>query len=590
MYDLLIKNGVIIDGTGNPKRDGAIAVKDGLIVKIDEKITGSAKRVIDANGAIIAPGFIDIHTHYDGQATWDDALEPSSCHGVTTVVMGNCGVGFAPLKRGTENALIELMEGVEDIPGTALHEGIDFTWETFPEYLDALDSKQWSMDVATQVPHGALRVFIMGERGINNEPANENDVKAMAKSATEAMEAGALGFSSSRILGHMSLSGQPVPGTFAHEDELFAIAKAMKPFGTVFEVVPGGSTGRGGLGPPEGWEEAGWQEEILNQELIWMNRLSVDCKLPVTFFLIEYLENPNAWREAFSFTSKANSHGARLYPQVGTRPAGAMLSWQTYHPFIRRPTYLKIADLPWPQRYRELCKPQIRAAILAEKDLSSLSHITNDNLHKLIQMYPDRVFILDSPVNYEQPTEQSIAGLAKSTGQSIEALFYDNLMKNEGCSVLILLVNYLGGNSDSFYTMLSDPNSVIGLADAGAHCRFICDASCTTWLLTHWTRDRVAKQLPLEYAVKKHTSDCAELYGLSDRGTLEIGKKADLNVIDFNNLTIDQPYLVHDLPAGGARYLQKAHGYIATIVNGTVTREQDEDTGERPGRLVRYRR
>ncbi len=590
MHDLLVKNGTLIDGTGRQSRPAEIAVKDGLIVKVEEKITENAKHTINADGAIVTPGFVDIHTHYDGQATWDDALEPSSSHGVTTVVMGNCGVGFAPLKRGTENELIELMEGVEDIPGTALHEGIDFTWETFPEYLDALDSKRWSMDVATQLPHGALRVFTMGQRGTNNEPANESDVKAMAKAAAEAMEAGALGFSSSRILGHMSLGGQPVPGTFAHEDELFAIAEAMTPYGTVFEVVPGGSTGRGGLGVPEEWKETGWQEKILKQELIWMNRLSVECKLPVTYFLIEYLENPNAWRDAFSFTSQANSNGARLRPQVGTRPAGAVLSWQTYHPFARRPTYLKIADLPWEQQYRELCKTEIRAAILAERDLESLSHTTNENLHTLIQMYPDRVFILDYPVNYEQPTEQSLAGLSKASGNSVESLFYDNLMKNEGNSALILLANYLGGNSDSFYTMLSDPHSVIGLADAGAHCKFICDASCTSWLLTHWARDRATERLSLEYAIKKHTSDCAELYGLSDRGTLEVGKRADLNVIDFDNLKIDPPYLVHDLPAGGARFLQKAHGYMATIVNGTVTREQDEDTSERPGRLIRGRR
>lgn len=583
MYDTLVKNALLVDGTGSERRLADIAVSRGLVAEISDRIDGRASRVIDAEGNLVMPGFVDIHTHYDGQATWDETLEPSASHGATTIVMGNCGVGFAPVRPGSESDLIELMEGVEDIPGTALYEGIDFVWESFPEYLDVLGQKRWTMDVATQIPHGALRVYVMGDRGIHNEPATEADVRAMGLATAEAMRAGALGFSSSRILGHMSLSGMPVPGTFAHEDELFAIGNAMTPYGTVFEVVPGGSTGRGGL-------ESSHKEELLSTELKWMNRLSVECALPVTYFLIEYMEDPTAWKEAFAFTAKANAEGARLYPQVGTRPAGAILSWQTSHVFARRPTYVRLLDLPWPERLSELRKPEVRRAIVTEENLAPLSESINDGIHLIVNRVLDRVFLIHDEVSYEQPTENSVAEISKQTGVSADEILYDHMLKRDGTAPVIMLPNYLGGHSDSFYTMLSDPNSVIGLADAGAHCSFICDASCTTYLLTHWVRDRERGRLPLEYAVKKHTADCADLYGLSDRGTLEAGKRADLNIIDLENLKIDPPNLVHDLPAGGARFLQAAHGYRTTMVHGVVVRENDEDTGARPGRLVRGRR
>ncbi len=583
MHDLVIKNASLVDGTGSPAHLTDLAISNGTIVDVSPSIAERSGKTLDAEGKLVMPGFIDIHTHYDGQATWDDALEPSSSHGVTTIVMGNCGVGFAPVTRGQEDELIELMEGVEDIPGTALHEGIDFVWETFPEYMDVLGQKRWSMDVATQLPHGPLRVYVMGERGIENEAATTEDVTAMRQATVEAMEAGALGFSSSRILGHMSMSGKPVPGTFAHEDELFAIAQAMEPFKTVFEVVPGGSTGRGGL-------ETSWSEEALSAELDWMGRLSKECGLPVTYFMIEYLENPDAWREAFEITAKANHSGSRLYPQVGTRPAGALLSWQTSHPFIGRPTYVQLADLPWEQRLQALHKPEVRDAIVNEKDLPPVSELINDRIHLMVPQFLDRVFLIESEVDYEQPTEQSVAEIAKRSNESADEIMYDHLLTNGGTGTIIMLPNYLGGNSDSFQAMLVDPNSVIGLADAGAHCGFICDASCSTWLLSHWARDRKRGTLPLEYAIKKHTSDNADLYGLSDRGVLAVGKRADINVVDFDNLTIDPPHLVHDLPAGGPRFLQAARGYRATIVDGVLVREHDQDTGARPGRLVRGRR
>lgn len=583
MHDLVIRNALLVDGSGSAAHPADIAISEGVIADIAPSISERASESLDAEGMLVMPGFIDIHTHYDGQVTWDDALEPSSSHGVTTIVMGNCGVGFAPVKRGQEGELIELMEGVEDIPGTALHEGIDFVWESFPEYMDLLSQKRWSMDVATQLPHGPLRVYVMGKRGIENEAATDEDVAAMKQATAEAMEAGALGFSSSRILGHMSMSGKPVPGTFAHEDELFAIAQAMVPYKTVFEVVPGGSTGRGG-------QETSWSEEALSTELEWMGRLSKECGLPVTYFMIEYLENPNAWREAFEFTANANQTGSRLYPQVGTRPAGALLSWRTSHPFVRRPTYVKLSNLPWEQRLEALRKQEVRDAIVNEKNLQPVSELINDRVHLMVPQFLDRVFLIASQVDYEQPTEQSVAGIANRSNKNADEVMYDHLLTNEGTGTIIMLPNYLGGNSDSFHSMLVDPNSVIGLADAGAHCGFICDASCSTWLLSHWARDRKRGTLPLEYAIKKHTSDNAGLYGLSDRGVLAVGKRADINVVDFDNLTIDPPHLVHDLPAGGPRFLQSARGYRATIVDGILVRENDQDTGARPGRLVRGRR
>ena len=583
MHDLVIKNASLVDGTGSPARLAEIAVRDGIIVDIAPTISERSAVRLDAEGMLVMPGFIDIHTHYDGQVTWDSALEPSSSHGVTTIVMGNCGVGFAPVKPGQEDELIELMEGVEDIPGTALHEGIDFVWESFPEYMDVLSQKSWTMDIATQLPHGPLRVYVMGERGIDNEAATADDVAEMKQATVEAMRAGALGFSSSRILGHMSMSGKPVPGTFAHEDELFAIAQAMSPYKTVFEVVPGGSTGRGG-------QETSWNEESLATELEWMGRLSRECELPVTYFMIEYLENPNAWREAFDLTAKANQSGSKLYAQVGTRPAGALLNWQTSHPFSRRPTYVSLSELPWNQRIEALRKPEIRDAVVNEKDLPPVSELINDRMHLMVHQFLDRVFLIESQVDYEQPTEQSVAEIAKRSGKRADEIMYDHLLQNGGTGTIIMLPNYLGGNSDSFYSMLTNSNSVIGLADAGAHCGFICDASCSTWLLTHWARDRERGTLPLEYAIKKHTADNASLYGLLDRGVLSVGKRADINVVDHQNLRIDPPHLVHDLPAGGPRFLQAARGYRATIVQGTVVRENDQDTGARPGRLVKGRR
>ena len=583
MHDLLIKAGKVVDGTGQPAFIADIAVSDGRISEVAPNIGGKARRHIDADGALVTPGFVDIHTHYDGQATWDDLLDPSASHGVTTVVTGNCGVGFAPLKPGHEQELIELMEGVEDIPGTALHEGVDWCWETFGEYLDVLETKRWAMDVGAQLPHGAVRAYVMGERGIRNEAATAKDIERMAHITEAAMRDGALGFSTSRILGHQSIHGLPVPGTFAGEDELFAIGQAMRRFGTVFELVPGGSVGQGSLSLGD--------EAQLNDELDWMRRLAAATGLPITFLMVEFGEDPDAWRAVLRYVREADAGGVRLYPQTASRPAGILLSWDSNHLFLRRPTYLKLAGLPLSERLVRLREPAIRKAILGEENAPPLSQSVNDSMHLFIAHQIGNVFPLGNPVSYEPAAETAVAAEAKRRNVDVEALMYDLMMGDDGKAILMMAgLNFARGNCDALHTMMMDANSVIGLSDGGAHCGLICDASSTTHLLTWWVRDRAGPRLPLEYAVKKQCADTAALYGLGDRGVLAPGKRADLNVIDFDRLGLGLPYATRDLPAGGQRFLQAANGYLATIVHGVVTREEDADTGERPGRLVRGRR
>ncbi|MEM9622183.1 MAG: amidohydrolase family protein [Pseudomonadota bacterium] len=584
MHDLLIKNGLVVDGTGEQPRVADVLVDAGRIAAVEPGIGAGAYRILDADGSIVTPGFVDIHTHYDGQVTWDDTLEPSASHGTTTVITGNCGVGFAPVRPGGHTQLIELMEGVEDIPGTALYEGIDWSWESFPDYLDLLAGKVWSMDVGTQVAHGAVRAYVMGERGIRNEGATRDDIGAMAELTSEAMSAGALGFSTSRILGHQSVHGDPVPGTFASEAELFAIGAAMQPFGTVFELVPGGSVGQGGL-------PLGNNEPVLDQELEWMTRLSCETGLPLTFLIVEFLEDPDVWRKVMEFVGNANHAGARLFPQTASRPAGVLLSWQSNHLFQRRPSYLAIADLPIAQKLTALARDDVRAAILSEDSLPPLSESINDAMHLIIERNIENVFPLGQPVNYEPAADSSIAAQARREGVSSEAYMYDAMLADGGRAILMMPgLNFARGDCAAIFNMMADENSVIGLADGGAHCGLICDASSTTHLLTYWARDRPGPKLPLEYLIKKQCADNARLYGLNDRGVLAPGKRADVNVIDYDHLQLGQPYPTNDLPAGGQRFLQAASGYRATIVHGEFVRELDEDTGARPGRLLRGRR
>jgi N-acyl-D-aspartate/D-glutamate deacylase len=584
-FDLLIRGGTIVDGSGGEPFMGDVAVKDGTIVGVGEKVSGSASRIIEAEGRLVTPGFVDIHTHYDGQVTWDDALEPSFSHGVTTVVTGNCGVGFAPVRAGGQQQLIELMEGVEDIPGTALWEGIAWNWESFPDYLDALSARRWSMDVATQAPHGAVRAYVMGERGVRNDAASLEDVERMAALVEAAVDAGAVGFSTSRILGHQAMDGTPVPGTFAGEDEVFAIGRALSRRGAVFQLVPGGSVGTAG----QNWKG----EQTLAYEIDWMKRLSREARIPITYLIVEHDDDPDAWREALRLTDEANRAGARLHPQSAARPGGFLTGFQGQHMFQRRPTYMALAALPLDRRVAELRQPAVRSAILSETDAPPKSESINDILHLIIaRMLQKGIFPLSAKPDYEPAPEMSVAAQARRDGVSAEARLYDLMLEDEGRAMLLMpALNYSRGNQDAIYGLLTHPGTVVGLADGGAHCGITCDASSSTYLLTHWVRDRWrGPRLSLQQAVRKQTAETAALYGLSDRGQIAAGKRADINVIDFDRLALKSPYVAHDLPAGGQRILQGSEGYAATVVAGVVTRLDDQDTGARPGRLVRGRR
>ena len=577
MFDLKITGGTIVDGTGAERFVGDIGIKDGVIVAVQRGggLEGDATETIDATGKVVTPGFVDIHTHYDGQATWDDLLEPSSQHGVTTLVTGNCGVGFAPVRPGSEDWLIELMEGVEDIPGTALHEGMTWGWESFPEYLDLMDTKRWSVDIGTQVAHGAIRAYVMGERGAKNEPATPDDIAEMARLVREAAEAGALGFSTSRVLSHRAMDGEPVPGTFAAEDELFGIGHALKAGGgAVFELAPAGADG---------------QDLVRGKtEVDWMSRLSKELDLPVSFALLEIRSEPDLWRELMDESIRANEGGARLFPQIAVRPFGMLIGFGSNHPFAKRPTFKALADrLPYAELVAELRKPEVRDAILGETDLPPDPSVQFDTLPGSLQHMASMLYFLGDVPDYE-PT-QTLAAEAEARGVDAMALAYDTMLERDGQTFLLApFFGYAHGDHEAIREMMLHPAGVSGLSDGGAHCRMICDASYPTFLLTHWARDRKRGEgLPLEHVVKMQSHDTAALYGLNDRGVIAEGKKADLNVIDHANLTLHHPRPAFDLPAGGRRLLQDASGYEVTIVSGVVTRRHDKDTGARPGRLVR---
>jgi len=575
LYDLKISGGTVVDGTGADRFVGDVAVKDGVIVHVGPSTLGDAARTIDATGLVVTPGFVDCHTHYDGQVTWDDELNPSAGHGVTTVVMGNCGVGFAPVHPGSEEWLIQLMEGVEDIPGAALSEGITWGWETFPEYLDVLDQRRLGIDVGAQVPHGAVRAYVMGERGARNEPATPEDIEAMGRIVEEAIEAGALGVSTSRVLGHRAMDGEQVPGTFAAEDELFGIGRALQRQGRgVFELAPAGADG---------------QDLVrARREVDWMRRLSAEVGAPVTFAMLQVDAEPNLWREIMAESLAAIDEGAQLHPQVAARPFGLLVGFQTHHPFGLRPSYRELADLAIDERIEFLRRPAVRLRILAEDDVEPDGKLFS-GMPALLRMALHKLYVLGDPPDYEPEAERSVAHLAQRTDTDPLEAVYDALCEQDGEALLMLpLFNYTDGDHEAIREQLLHPTSVSGLSDGGAHCGMICDASIPTYLLTHWTRDRKrGARLPLEWVVRKQTRDTAHLFGLTDRGELAVGKKADVNVIDLENLTLHSPRLVHDLPAGGRRLLQEAVGYRHTIVSGHEIRRDGVDTGARPGRLIR---
>ncbi len=570
MHDLVIRGGTIVDGSGAEKSTGDIAIDGGRIGQVGGK-AGQAREELDANGAIVTPGWVDIHTHYDGQVTWDPHLSPSGWHGVTTAIMGNCGVGFAPAAPDRHDWLIGLMEGVEDIPGSALAEGIEWSWESFPEYLDALDVMSRSIDVGAQVPHGAIRAYVMGEPGANNQPAEADDMAAMAEIVEEGLRAGALGFSTSRTMLHRSIDGVPVPGTFAGADELLAIGRGMKRAGHgVFELAT--DFGLGGMGGRFG------------EDMDWMVELARETGLLVTFILGQADRNPNEWRDILKLTRAARGGGADVRALVAGRPAGLLLGLQSsLHPFMAHPTYMRVSKLPLAERVAALNDPGNRAAILAEETTFT------GTFNPTVATSFDKMFPLGDPPDYEPTQDKSIAAIAQRMGKPANEVCLDHLLGRGGKDLLYYpLVSYTDGNFEALREMLESEDTILSLSDGGAHCGLICDASMPSYMLAHWVRDRVrGPRLGLEQAVKYQSRDTALSYGLADRGLLAEGLKADINVIDLERLRIAPPHMVNDLPAKGQRLVQEVEGYVATVNCGQVTYRDGEATGAMPGKLIR---
>jgi N-acyl-D-amino-acid deacylase len=571
VHDLVVRAGTVVDGTGAPARTADVAVDGGRITEVGALGSVSAQRTIEAEGALVTPGWVDIHTHYDGQATWDEVLAPSSWHGVTTIVTGNCGVGFAPARPDSHEWLIGLMEGVEDIPGTALSEGIEWEWETFPQYLDALERRRFTMDVGTQIAHGAVRAYVMGERGARNEAADPDDIAAMRAIVKDAVAAGALGFSTSRTIAHRAIDGEPVPGTYAAEDELFGIGAALGELGTgVFELAPAGVAGEDLVAP--------------FKEVDWMRRLSGAIGRPVTFALLQFAAAPEMWREIVDESLRAAEEGAQLFPQVAARATGLLTGLHTsYCLFDVIPAYqaLKARNLSDAQLVQALRDPAVRHDIVSfEPDDATATTLAGSY---------QVTFVLGTPPDYEPGPDRSLASMAAAAGCHPLEIAYDVMLEAGGHGLLYFpILNYASMSLEPVREMLLHPRAAAGLGDGGAHCGVICDSPQPTFMLSHWTRDRTrGERLPLEWVVKKQSRDTARLYGLADRGTLEPGMVADLNVIDYERLQLGIPKVVTDLPAGGRRLVQDAVGYLATVKSGQTTFENGQDCGERPGVLVR---
>ncbi len=563
MTDLIIRGGLVVDGTGAPARHADVAVTDGLVSEVAAAgtLSSASAQMVDATGLVVSPGWVDIHTHYDGQVTWDPEVTPSSWHGITTVVMGNCGVGFAPRRPGGEQFLIELMEGVEDIPGSALAEGIDWQWETFPEYLDAVDRMPRVLDVAAQVPHAALRAYVMGERA--HELPSVDEVTEMARLAEEGLRAGAVGFSTSRTILHRSKHGL-VPGTNALPDELVAIGEVIGRVGRrVIELV--------------GDDVMGAEEQA------WMKSLA-GVGATVTYALAQGGSDPYAYRSALNDASAAQAAGLQIVPQVANRPTGMLFGFQSsLHPFITHPTYKAIAGLPLAERVARLGQPEVRAALLAEEPA------TKNRIGLTLMTRYHQFFPLGDPPDYEPHPSTSAAAVAAATGKTPQEVMLDWMMERNGTALIFApLASYQQGDHEAIREMITHPTTVLGLSDGGAHCGLICDASMPSYLLTHWVRDRHrGERLTLEDAVARQTGRTAAVFGMHDRGTLQVGKRADINIIDLEALRIAPPEMVFDLPAGGRRLVQKVSGYEATFVKGVQTFSQGQPTGARPGRLVR---
>ncbi|HUB13950.1 MAG TPA: amidohydrolase family protein [Acetobacteraceae bacterium] len=561
-FDLVIRNGTVIDGTGAAPIDADVGIAGKRIEAIG-KIAGSGAEEIDARGKLVTPGFVDIHTHYDAQAIWDSHLAPSSWHGVTTAVFGNCGVGFAPCRPADREKLVELMEGVEDIPGAVMHEGLQWEWESFPQYLDALERRPRDIDVCALLPHAAVRVFVMGDRAINLENANQGDIADMREIARQAMLAGAFGFSTSRSLSHKTLKGDPTPTLRAQEDELTGIAMGMRDAGTgMLEIV------------------SEWAPDH-DAEFAMIRRVTEACGRPTVFTLTQRHKRPEVWRELLRHADAAIRDGVPIRPVVSPRGIGVLLGLTgSQNPFAGTPTYKAIAHLPLAERVRRMRDPAVRAQILSE-DPSKGSTFPLFSRLEFAQM-----FRFGNPPNYQPRREDSLEAIAAREGRTPQEVAYDALLEDEGNGFIYTpLGNYAYYDFAVSETMLADRNSIMGLGDGGAHVAFILDAGYQTWLLDYWGKQR--KRWDIPELVRRLTSDTAHAAGLHDRGVLAVGKKADVNVIDLDRLGCGAPYVVSDLPAGGKRLLQQVHGYEATIVSGQVTFREGVATECLPGRLVR---
>ena len=564
MFDLIIKNGLIYDGKGSKPYKADLAISNEKIVGIGD-IQGDAKEIINAEGKIVTPGFVDIHTHYDGQVTWDPYLRPSTYHGVTTVVMGNCGVGLSPCKPDQRDWLIGLMEGVEDIPGTALHEGIDWEWESFPEYLDALDKKPLAIDVGTQIPHGAVRAYVMGERGINHEEASEEEIKEMKRIVQEAVKAGAYGFSTSRTEKHNDVNGNLTPSITAHKNELVEIAKSL------------GDINQGVLQGISDFYD-------FDSEFDIFKTMSEESGRPISITVEQQDARPEWWEQLLDGIEEAQSEGINMYGQVPPRATGILMGLTaTLNPFRFHPAYMEIAELPLDERVQVMKTDEFREKLLNQEGVS-----INPLVDEIVTSY-GKMFKLGEPANYEPDPKDSFKSLALSSNMTAEEIAYEAMLEKEGRALIYHpLFNYQTGDLSLVEKMLKHPYTISGLGDAGAHCGAISDASFPTTLVQHWSRDRSrGNKLPLEKVIKMQTSETANLLGIKDRGIIEEGYKADINVIDYEKLTLHEPEIINDLPAGGRRLVQKASGYDYTIVSGEIAFIKGEATGALNGRLIR---
>jgi N-acyl-D-amino-acid deacylase len=568
MHDTVIRGGTIVDGTGKASFTGDVAISAGRIAAVGGK-QGPGRREIDATGLLVTPGWVDVHTHYDGQAMWDPLLAPSCWHGVTTVLFGNCGVGFAPVKKHHRGELMDLMEGVEEIPNPVLAAGLNWEWETFPEFMDALERRPRAIDIAAQAAHLPLRVYVMGDRAVRREAATPDDIAEMRRLTIEAMKSGAFGFTTSRTDSHKTPDGELVASRDADADELVGIGSAL------------GAVGMGAFGMNSDFDDEDY-------ELAWMTKLARHTGRPVWYLLTDRYEDPERWRRLLKATHAARADGLSFTAQIAGRPIGVMMGVGTaLNPFTVRPSYKKLESLPIEEQRKRLRDPEVRRQILAEKP-SDAEVAKLAQFRQAVTSKWERFYTMGNPPDYEPAPEKSVAAIAARTGRPPDEVAYDYMTEADGQYLYFPVVNYVVGDHAPIYEMLNDPACLLGLSDGGAHCTSIVDAGVPTFMLMHWGRDRSrGPRLPLEHLVKRQTSETADFFGFSDRGRLAPGLRADVNLIDFDRLQVQKPELVHDMPAGGRRFVQRVTGYEATLVAGETIFERGEHTGAMPGRLVR---